>query len=200
MSDDTKQRIVDAAIATLKQEGITGTSARAIARTGGFNQALIFYHFGGVHEVLLAGIDQMSAERMKRYGERLGDVRTLPELVEVATQLHREDVQEGHLTVLAQMLAGAWGLPDRGHQLVSRFDPWIDTVERAIARVIEGTPYQELVPTRDLAFAVTSLFIGIELLTHLDPERQDGDRLFSTIGLMAGLLGNLLEQGQPPSG
>ena len=197
-ADGTRQRIVDAALATLKSEGITGTSARAIARTGGFNQALIFYHFGGVHEVLLAGIDQLSSERLRRYGERLEGVRTLPELVEVATELHREDVQEGHLTVLAQMLAGSWGSAEKGHELVRRFDPWIDVVEQAIVRVIAETPYATVVPTRDLAFAITSLFIGIELLTRLDPERDESERLFSTIGMMATLLGNLLEQAPSP--
>ena len=194
---DTRQRIIDAAMATLKSEGITGTSARAIARTGGFNQALIFYHFGGIHEVLLAGIDQMSTERLQRYSERLAEVASLAELVEVATQLHREDVQEGHLTVLAQMLAGSWGSTEKGHELVRRFDPWIDVVEQAITRVVAATPYAQVVPTRDLAFAVTSLFIGIELLTRLDPERDESERLFSTIGLMATLLGNLLEQDPP---
>lgn len=119
-ANETRQRIVDAALATLKQEGITGTSARAIARTGGFNQALIFYHYGGVHEVLLAGIDQLSGQRLQRYGDRLAEVRTLPELVEVAAELHREDVEEGHLTVLAQMVAGSWGSPERGAALARR--------------------------------------------------------------------------------
>lgn len=49
----TKGRIMDAAIETLKSEGITGTSARAIAHRGDFNQALIFYHFGSVNNLLI---------------------------------------------------------------------------------------------------------------------------------------------------
>ena len=48
-------RIVEAAIETLKTEGFAGASARAIARTGGFNQALVFYHFGSVNELLHRG-------------------------------------------------------------------------------------------------------------------------------------------------
>ena len=35
--DETRARIVEAALATLKAEGIVGTSARAIARQGDFN-------------------------------------------------------------------------------------------------------------------------------------------------------------------
>ena len=45
----TKARIVAAAIETLKTDGFAGASARAIAKAGGFNQALVFYHFGSVN-------------------------------------------------------------------------------------------------------------------------------------------------------
>lgn len=54
MTSDTRERIVEAALRTLKPDGIVGTSARSIAGSGGFNQALIFYHFGSVREALLA--------------------------------------------------------------------------------------------------------------------------------------------------
>ncbi|MCP3987556.1 MAG: TetR family transcriptional regulator [Actinomycetia bacterium] len=43
---ETRDRIIDAALDTVRVEGLVGTSVRAIARTGGFNQALVFYHFG----------------------------------------------------------------------------------------------------------------------------------------------------------
>ena len=62
----TKERIVVAALETLKEEGFAGTSARAIARRGNFNQALIFYHFGTLNDLLLAALDRTSAERMAR--------------------------------------------------------------------------------------------------------------------------------------
>jgi AcrR family transcriptional regulator len=53
----TKLEIVEAAVETLKTAGFHGSSAREIARTGGFNQALIFYHFGTVRQLLLAALD-----------------------------------------------------------------------------------------------------------------------------------------------
>ena len=93
--EETRARTVEAALETLKQEGIVGTSARAIGRTGGFNQALILYHFGSVTDLLLAGAEKMVAERMARYERRLAEVRALPDLVAVATELHREDVRDG---------------------------------------------------------------------------------------------------------
>ena len=44
-----------------------GASARAIAREGSFNQALIFYHFASVRNLLLAVLDLISERRMSEY-------------------------------------------------------------------------------------------------------------------------------------
>src|SRR6266545_2541069 len=71
---DTRARLVEAAIETLKAEGYAGTSARAIARAAGLNQALIFYYFGNLTGLLLAALDETSARRLTRYREaRDGD-------------------------------------------------------------------------------------------------------------------------------
>ena len=192
MSADTRQRIIDAAVETVRREGIVGTSARAIARTGGFNQALIFYHFGSVNDVLLAALDCISDARMTRYHEQLAEVTTLPQLVQVAAALHAEDVEHGHIHVLSQMLAGASASPELAAEVLRRFEPWTEMVEAAISRVVAGTAYEQLVPVADLAHVVSALFVGIELLTHLDPDRSKERSLFSAIGLMAQLLESLL--------
>ena len=61
-AEATRARIVEAALQALRDEGIAGISARGIARHGGFNQALIFYHFGSV-EGLLVAVAQRESER-----------------------------------------------------------------------------------------------------------------------------------------
>ena len=53
-SSATRSRIIEAALQTVREEGFAETTARAIARHGGFNQALIFYHFGSVDALLVA--------------------------------------------------------------------------------------------------------------------------------------------------
>ena len=116
----TKERIVAAALETLRTAGIAGASARAIARTGGFNQALIFYHFGSVEDLYLAACDELSARRVAQYTARIAGVTTLRELVEVATELHREDTAEGHIAVLSQLLAGSVTIASAAGALLSR--------------------------------------------------------------------------------
>jgi AcrR family transcriptional regulator len=44
--------------------GFAGASAREIARRADCNQALVFYHFGSVTELLLAGLDDVSTRRL----------------------------------------------------------------------------------------------------------------------------------------
>src|ERR1700716_370836 len=97
----TKERIVAAALETLKEEGFAGTSARAIARRGGFNQALIFYHFGSLNDLLLAALDGVAEERRRRYEEVLGALRSPLEVAARARELYAEDIDSGHSTVVA---------------------------------------------------------------------------------------------------
>ena len=73
-SAPTRRRLVEAAVETLKEDGFVGASARAIAERAGSNQGLIFYHFGSVTNLLLAALDEVSAERLHDYGEAVGRV------------------------------------------------------------------------------------------------------------------------------
>jgi AcrR family transcriptional regulator len=197
-SDDTKAKIIDAALETLRTEGIAGASARAIGRTGDFNQALIFYHFESLHDLFLAAVDELSLRRVERYRERIDGITTLQELVTVAAELHREDTQQGHITVLAQMLAGSTTTPELKGPLAERFRPWTELVEGAIRRVVADTPYAAIVPVEDLAFVVTSLFMGIELTMSLEQDQERAESLFRAVGLMASLLEGILGTTQPP--
>src|SRR5919202_3636656 len=80
-SEKTRQAMVEAAIETLRAEGFAGTTTRAIAQRGGFNQALVFYHYGGVNELLLAALDRSSAERLARYRAAVEGRASAPGLV-----------------------------------------------------------------------------------------------------------------------
>lgn len=188
---ETRTRIVEAALETLKRDGFAGTSARAIAAVGGFNQSLIFYHFGGVNELLLAALDETSDRRMARYRDVVDGVQTLPELMATAAAVYREDLESGHIKVLAEMIAGASSAPELGPEIVRRVEPWIDFARDAIARVTDGLPITVPVPAEDAAFAIVALFLGIELLTHLEGDTSRAERLFdlgSGLATMVALL------------
>src|SRR5919109_2374004 len=106
-TQDTRSRIVAAALDALREQDIAGISARTIARHGGFNQALIFYHFGSVEGLLMAVARSESERRTALYAPALRDVGSLSELVAVARYLHEEEFKSGTVAALTQMLAGA---------------------------------------------------------------------------------------------
>jgi hypothetical protein len=61
-------------------------------------------------------------------------------------------------------------------------------VEDAIARVLAGSSLMSLVPLKDTAFAISSLFVGIELMTGLDPTGTQAEGLFDSIEKLSNLL------------
>ena len=174
------------------------TKQRIVARRGDFNQALIFYHFGSVDEALFAAIQETSRHRIERYRERLAGVKSFPDLVSIASDLHREDMEEGNLTILTQLMAGAAGSPELGPRLREAFDPWIQVVIDALREVLGGSAYERLVPLDDLGYAVSALFLGVELLAHLDPNRAGSETLFDSMGTLAEIVQVMLATGEVP--
>ena len=188
--------MVEAALATLKSEGFSGASARAIARRGGFNQALVFYHFGSVTDLLLAALDESSARRMEAYRGALEGVSDPEDLVATAFHLYKEDLASGHITVVTEMIAGSLANAELKAAIAARVDQWIDLAQAALEPAIGALPLAGIVPVRDLAYGIVAMYLGVELLSQLasDDDRVGG--LFasaeSAVTLLSGLFG-----GQP---
>lgn len=195
-AEQTRARILDAALQALRDEGIAGISARTIARHGGFNQALIFYHFGSVEGLLVAVARSESERRSALYAPALAEVSSLPELVAVARRLHDEEFQAGTVAALTQMLAGAVGSEELSRGIAESLRPWTALVGETIDRLLDDTPFGDLLPRDDLTSGVAALFLGIELLTGLDPD-QASDSLFTTMETVATLIDGLLRAAAP---
>ena len=102
-SADTRAALVGAATAALRDVGFSRASARReIARRAGCNQALVFYHFGSVTDLLLAALDDVSARRLTAYRGLADGAGSLTELVESARAIFREDLAAGHVRVLVR--------------------------------------------------------------------------------------------------
>ena len=186
--EKTRDRIVDAALTTLKKEGFAGATSRTIAREGGFNQALIFYHFGNLDGLLLAALDRTSAERLQRYREAVDQAETAEELAEVAAAVYAEDRDRGHMTVVSQMVAGSVARPELAGEVVARMEPWIELCEDALRKALSDTPADEVVPLRDLAYAFVTFYLGLNLLTHLDQDRERTEAVVARLQGLAPLL------------
>ncbi len=193
MSRDTRAKLLAGALATIAEQGIAKTSARAIAATAGVNQALIFYHFGGVEELLAAACRHGAQQRVAAHRDRLDAVRTLGDLLELARDLHAIERDGGHLAVLAQLLAGARTQPQLAAATAAGLALWTEEIERVLRRVLAGTPLTEFADAAGLAKAVSAAFIGLELFEGVDP--TGAEHAFAALDQLAALAAALEELG-----
>ena len=189
---ETRDRIIDAALETVRVEGLVGTSARAIARTGDFNQALVFYHFGSIEERLLAALQRANDRRVERFRDRLSSVDSLLGLVEIAEDLHGNIDDPDHPALVA-IVAGWSTNSDVGQRILETLRPWDEMVEAALRRSLADTPFSQIVPTKDLAHAIAAMFLGIELMSRLDRDDARTDSLFISLSGAARLAAPILE-------
>lgn len=192
---ETREKLIAAARACLRQEGIVGVSARAIARHGDLNQALVFYHFGSVDGLLQAVARTDSESRARLYEDRLAGVSTLKELVAVGREIHEVEMAAGTISDLNQLLAGAASSPELGAALHDGMQEWTVMVEGALGRVLGDTPLAALVPLDDVAYAIASLFLGLELMGGIDGDHARVGALFDSLDAVSGLVDVLLRSG-----
>lgn len=189
----TRERLVRAALKTLTRRGFAGTTARAIAREGKVNQALIFYHFGSVDQLLLAALEATSQARLDRYREALVGVDRWSDLVEAMGRLYKEDVVSGHITAVQEMVAGGSAIPSLRKEVLAKMEPWIGFAREVLDRVLAGSVVAKLVPTDDLAFAGVAFYFGIETITNLAGDRARAERLFAAGRQLAPIADALLQ-------
>ncbi|HEY0501352.1 MAG TPA: TetR family transcriptional regulator [Kutzneria sp.] len=166
---DTRQRLIDGAIETIRQHGIAGTSARSIAATAGVNQALVFYHFGSVHDLLKAACLAATQDRLSLFEERLGRVDSLRDLLAAGRELHAEERARGNVRVLAQMMAGAQGDPQLAEATGAALRLWVTPIRHTLDRLLAASPVADLIDIAGLAEALCAGFIGLELFEAVDP-------------------------------
>ena len=176
----TRERLVRAALKTLTHRGFAGATARVIAREARANQALIFYHFGSVDQLLLAALDATSQARLERYRAALKDTTRLAALIDAMARLYREDIVSGHITAVQELVAGASSAPTLRREVLRRMTPWIEFAREVLARMLTGTVVERMVSIDDLAYAAVAFYFGIETLTNLAGDRARVDALFES--------------------
>ncbi|TWV33824.1 TetR/AcrR family transcriptional regulator [Streptomyces misionensis] len=164
----TKTRLLEGALRTLTEQGIAKTSARTVAAAAGVNQALVFYHFGTVDELLAAACRYGAEQAVARYRERLAAVTSLSELLAVGREIHEGERDGGHVALLGQLLAGAPTHPALGPATAAGLRLWIAEIEQVLTRLLAATPFAEFVDPAGLARAVAASFVGIELYEGAD--------------------------------
>jgi hypothetical protein len=125
----------------------------------------------------------------------MDDVTALPEIVEAARRLFREDFDSGHVKLLAELVAAGASNPELGKQVASRVEPSLAFSREAFERVMGGSPLGALVEAKDAAYALAALYLGMELLANLEGSLDASESLFDAAGRVAGILSLILPSG-----
>ncbi|HEX8768676.1 MAG TPA: TetR/AcrR family transcriptional regulator [Jatrophihabitans sp.] len=173
MSGDTRERLLAGTIATLRDKGIAGASARSIAAAAGVNQALVFYHFGSVDELIIAACRSATQTRVARYSDQFAGVTSLRELLTVGQALHEVERAAGNTQVLAQVLAAAQQNAIFAEAAKQALDLWITEIEQTLQRILLDSPIKAALDIPGLARAISAAFIGLELYEAADPTSSE---------------------------
>ncbi|EGD42165.1 putative TetR-family transcriptional regulator [Nocardioidaceae bacterium Broad-1] len=182
----TKAKLMSAVTDLLKEDGIAGLSARAVADRAGVNQALVFYHFGTVMDLVDQACRAATDEAAASYRDELAEVTSLSELLALGRVLHERERAAGNITVMSQLLAGAQRdktLAKTGRYAMGR---WNEEIEAAVARALEGSPVESVVDAPGLSRAISSAFVGLLMYDGVD--RPGADSAFAALEQLGSLV------------
>jgi AcrR family transcriptional regulator len=189
---DTKTKLLAAATESLREDGIAGLSARAIANRAQVNQALIFYHFGTVGTLVQAACERAVDQSADYYRDQLESVTSLAELLAVGRALHERERAAGNVAMMAQLMAGAQTAPALAVAASYAMTRWNAEIETVVRRVLRDHPLTELADPAGLARAISAGFIGLELYEGVDPQGAElALRSLEQLGLLVDVMDDL---------
>jgi AcrR family transcriptional regulator len=166
----TRTKLLAAATESLRADGIAGLSARAIAARAGVNQALIFYHFGTLAELIDAACRQAVDDSADFYRDQFAAIGSLRELLTLGRKLHEREQAQGNVAMMAQLMAGAQQDEALAGSARYAMQRWNSEIEAVVERVLRGSPLAELTDAAGVARAISAGFIGLELYDGVDAD------------------------------
>lgn len=162
----TREAFLEAARATLIEEGFARTSARSIAERAGVSQASVFYHFESVPDLLLAVLDAVSTRRKDAFAAAIESARTPRELLAVGRRILAGDAASGDTRVLVEIIAGSHSVAGMPAKVAERLAPWEELAADVVRRTIPR-PLRSRVNARTAGHGLAALVLGLELLGSL---------------------------------
>ncbi|GGU46997.1 TetR/AcrR family transcriptional regulator [Nocardioides albus] len=182
----TKAKLMLAVTDLLKEDGIAGLSARAIATRADVNQALVFYHFGTVTDLVDQACRAATDDAAASYRDEFAEVTSLRELLELGRVLHERERAAGNITVMAQLLAGAQRDETLAETARYALGRWNGEIEAAVARALKGSPVEDVVDAPGLSRAISAAFVGLLMYDGVD--RPGADSAFTSLEQLGALV------------
>lgn len=169
-SEDTRQRIIAAAIQLFGQVGYTRASTRLIAETAGVNEVTLFRHFGNKKNLLLACMETFNAGGFSATFETKlsGDY---PSDIALMAKLQLQNTSE-NLNMLHLLFSDARNVPELQQAMRRGGKGNLARVAAYFQRQIEAGVVRQELPAQALAAAFDSLFSTPVILANLFQDNQ----------------------------
>jgi AcrR family transcriptional regulator len=182
---DTRTRVLDAALACLARHGYGGTTARAIAQTGGFAPGVIYYHFTDLDDLLAATLTHTSQARAQRYRAALSGIDRAARAVDLLRELYHEDTETGHIAAIQEIYAGARPGSRLAAELATETRCWEELAEELLTTLLRGKPLASALRLPVVASAAVAFYLGMETLTNLDGDQSRPAAFFDQAARLA---------------
>ena len=177
MANDTREKILDAALEMFSQNGYAGTNIRELSASLGIVKSGIYKHFESKEEIWNTLLDRMIAY----YGERFGSARNLPpvpdsleELVGMTMQMVELTVRDEKIIKTRKVLSIEQFRDERARDLASKH--FLTGLTEMFTPVFSGMMEKGLIKRDDpamLAFAYTAPISALIHLCDREPEKTD---------------------------
>ncbi len=177
MANDTKERILAAALEMFSQNGYAGTNIRELSASLGLVKSGIYKHFESKEEIWNTLLDRMIAYYEERFGsaEHLPPVPdSLEELVDMTMRMVGLTVRDEKIIMMRKVLSIEQFRDERARALASKH--FLTGLTEMFTPVFSGMMEKGLIRQDDpamLAFAYTAPISALIHLCDREPEKTE---------------------------
>ena len=177
MANDTKERILEAALEMFSQNGYAGTNIRELSASLGLVKSGVYKHYESKEAIWNALLDQMIAYYAEHFGspEHLPPVPDTPEgLVTMTVQMVNITVHDEKIVMTRKVLTLEQFRDIRARELATKH--FLTGLTDMFTRIFTGMMEKELLRKDDpamLAFAYTAPISALIHLCDREPEKTD---------------------------
>lgn len=170
----TRRQILDAATTVLRADGHGGLSLRRVADEAGVGLGHIHYHFGSRRALVLSVLEDQNAKRLERQAAMYDRDMPLWKQWEQACDFLDDDLDEGFVPILQEMIAAGWSDPEIAEHvrrlLLGWYELLVEVARRAATRFGGLGPFTP----EEVATLVSDAYMGAEALILLGLDEARG--------------------------
>jgi AcrR family transcriptional regulator len=166
-SEDTAERILQAAKRALHEAGYAALSTRGIARQAGVPLSQIHYHYGTKKQLVLALLAHENAQLLARQESLYDADMPLWKQWEQACDYLEEDLASGYVRVLQEMTAAGWSDEEVAAAVRDNLSGWFQLLTEVTERFTRSSGGLGLFEPREVATLVGTAFLGAEAMLLL---------------------------------